>query len=143
MIVITVRAEGLAARLAHDIRIEASGTIEREGDRVRAIFPLDRLRVIATTRHGKEAWGPSSDAREIERRTREAVGKDVHVEATKEAIVVNDKQTVRPRDLSIENGRVRGKCTLSLAALGIEKVAGPLGAVRTSDAIDIEFDIEL
>ena len=145
MIVITVRAEGFAARLAHDIRIEASGDIAREGDRVRATFPLDRLRVIATSRHATEEWHPPSpkDAREIEDRTRKALKNAVAVDATKDAIVVNGKQTVKPRDLDVGDGRVRGTCTLSLAALGIEKVAGPLGAVRTADAIDIQFDIEL
>lgn len=145
MIMITVRAEGFGARLAHDIRIEASGDIAREGDRVRATFPLDRLRVTATSRHAREEWHPPSpkDAEEIEHRTRKALKKTVDVDATKDAIVVNGKQTVKPRDLEIANGRIRGKCTLSLAALGIDKVEGPLGAVRTADAIDVEFDVEV
>lgn len=155
-VIITVRAEGTLARLAHDIRLEASGgSITSDGETVRARFPIIGLRVVATSRHGKDAFArPSAgDAREIEERVRTLalVGGDaIEIVATRERIEViapRGKQIVSPSRLDVrrENDRtiVRGSCALSLAALGTGKIRLPLGAVHLSDAIDVEFDVTL
>jgi hypothetical protein len=155
-VIVTVRAEGALARLAHDIRVEArDGSCTLEGDTVRARFPVAGLFVEATSRHGKNAFdSPSADdAREIEHRMRTvalAGGDAIEIVATRgriEVIAPHGKQTVSPRNLDVrrEGDRtiVRGACTLSLAALGTGKIQVPLGAVGVSDAIDVDFVVTI
>lgn len=155
-VTIVVRAEGALARFAHDIRLEAtnaSGTLENEV--IRARFPVDGLRVIATSRHGKDDFAPPppTDAQEIETRIRTIAfdaGDAVDVTATRERIEVKaprGRQTIVPKDLEVREteGRliVRGTCSLSLSALGTKKIAMPLGAVRLHDAVHIDFEVVL
>jgi len=153
-VVITVRAEGALARMAHDIRLEArDGSFELDGDSVRARFPVAGIHVALTSRHGKDEFEPPSakDAGEIEERLRTvalAGGDEVLVTGSREAIEViapHGKQRVSPGKLEVreEDGRtvVRGACTLSLAALGTGEIRLPLGAVRVKDAIDVEFAV--
>lgn len=154
--IVTVRAEGPLARLAHDIRLEAGGaTAESDGETVRARFPVAGLRAVESSRHGKERFEPPTprDAEEIESRVRTvalAGGEAVLVTATRDRVEVTaprGRQTVAPREVRVAREgarlRVRAVCTLSLSALGTGKVDMPLGAVRLSDAVEIDVDLTL
>jgi hypothetical protein len=153
-VTITVRAEGALARMAHDIRLEARGDIVGfDGTTMRARFPVGGIRVVATSRHGKDVFEAPSDgdARDIDERVRTialAGGDEVTVVGTREGIEIvtpRGTQRVSSRGLDIreEAGRtvIRGTCALSLAALGTGEIRLPLGAVRVKDAIDIDFAV--
>lgn len=151
-VVVSVRAEGMLARLAHDIRLEARDVEgERTADEIRARFPVGSLRVLESSRHGKDAYAPPKpdDARDIEHRVRTvalAGGDTVEVVGTREQVEViapRGAQRVRPDHLVVQDARVRGSCALSLSALGTGKIDVPLGAVRVADEVIVDFDIAL
>ena len=159
-VTIEVHAAGLFSAAAHDLRIAAEGASgeSADGASLTARFPVSRLRVIASRRHGTRDWHDPSpaDAAEIEGRIRkeiftgasqvEVVGsaEGARAEFTVRAPAGSQRITV-PVTLeeTAAKTRVRGSCQLSLRALGTGKVRVPLGAIKLEDAARVEFDVVL
>lgn len=159
---IYTRAVGILSRLAHDLEIEArpaSGTGVRTGSSWSAevVVRADALRVAGVVRRGRTEAGVLSqrDVGDIERRIREEVLvalPEVHASA---------RGTEREGDLTVRGARgevrvplrlatlgfdaaevvAEGRCVLSLRALGLPEVRGPLGAFRVDDAVEMEFRV--
>ncbi|MGK4005944.1 hypothetical protein WMF31_25205 [Sorangium sp. So ce1036] len=164
-LVVRTRAIGMLARLAHDLEITAarlrgrarldgaSWTAELEVDvaglRVAGILRGDRLDPDALS---------AGDRREIERRMREEVLRGTEVVAVRASGATRDRAEVRvqvasgsaaltARVSSHDRGDgavgVVGGCQLSLSALGVPEIKGPLGAFRVRDELEILVDLTL
>ena len=46
-------------------------------------------------------------------------------------------------DAAIAPNRIEGKCTLSLAALGVGKIRVPLGAIKLDDEVNVTYVVVL
>ena len=152
---------GLLAAAAHDLRIDApiaSGG-SPDGTRCTARFAVAAMRVASSRRHGTDAWrAPSErDARDIEQRIRDeafAGRSEIEVEASLATDGARASITVRAArsqpvstTVDVERGAdattVRGRCELSLDALGVGKIHVPLGAIKLDDRVIVEFEIAL
>jgi len=156
-VVVETRASGLFASVAHDLRIEApveEGT-SLDGERCTLRFEVVRMKVVESCRHDTGAWhSPSpSDAGDIESRIRREVFEGLTTVSV-DGRLVGDRAVlaVRARNaLSLETAvrvdrdasglRARGRCALSLRALGAGKVRVPLGAIKLEDAVTVSFDV--
>jgi len=159
-------AEGLLARLAHDLALEHAalrGTCTRSGaaeGTAELEVPLSGFVVLGVL-HGErldESALSAGERRDILEKMRHDVfhaGADAVVRARAELSSGTPKVTltlpggravtasVRPT-LSEEEGgavRARGAADLSLAALGATPVKGPLGAFKVKDRIEVRFDL--
>ncbi len=160
---IRTRAEGLLARVAHDLELRA-GTLagDFEGDSGRVRVPIAGLRVVGAVKRGALHEGAlsASDKAEIERRIREVVlaGSDeVHVDVTltgtRASLRVHAPRGTQQLECEVQREdagsadrggvRVRGRCALSLAALGVAPIKLPLGAGRVADAVEVRFEAQL
>jgi hypothetical protein len=154
-VVVRTFAEGLFARLAHDLEI---GALEAWGEGTDAPphatlgFAVAGLRVMGAVRAGKvdDRTLSASDRADIEARMNEALGAgEVTVEATLlgetarlEVRAPRGRQSVEVAvEVSREAGcvRVQGECALSLRALGVPPVRGPAGAFRLKDRVEVRF----
>lgn len=159
-VTVEVHAAGLLSAAAHDLRLAAEGPSGESADGVvlTARFPVAKLRVIASRRHGTRDWHDPSpaDAAEIEERIRKEIflgAGQVEVEGRLEGrqakLAVRapggSQRLTTPVTLEAADGRtrVRGACELSLRALGTGKVRVPLGAIKLEDAVRVEFDVLL
>jgi hypothetical protein len=159
-VTVEVHAAGLLAAAAHDLRISAEGASGESADGATLIarFPIAKLRVVASRRHGSRDWHDPSpaDAADIERRIPAEVfsaASEIEVEGLAQG--GRAKLTVRapggtqrletPVAIEIigDETRVRGTCELSLRALGTGRVKVPLGAIKLEDAVRVEFDVTL
>jgi len=158
-------AEGLFARLAHDLRLTVADltlTAERDGDggSVSGEIPLGSLVVDGVMKKDtlREDVLSAHDRQEILEKMRADVFGGAAVSA---AIVVRGELRGTSFDVTVEgpNGRsaraahtvrgasidegerVRGEIELSLRALSGHDVKGPLGAFRISDRIRVAFDV--
>ncbi len=165
-ITVRTRAEGLLARLAHDLELigrEVSGNVTVDGDAWTANLsvPVAALRVEGAL-HGAEldrSALSASDRAQVEQKMRDdvffggarAVTAAAHGtsrtggEAT---IAIGSRSQRVPVTLSVEPTeggptRATGRLTVSLAQLGVKPIKGPLGAFRVKDAVEILFDISL
>lgn len=155
-VIVETTARGMLAAAAHDLRIlapVASGESE-DGVRCTARFAVAAMKVDASRRHGTSAWHDPSehDARDIEQRIREEAfaGRD-HVIV--DASLDGDRATIcvratRPQTVvvpvRVERGdetAARGRCELSLEALGTGKIHVPLGAIKLEDRVSVEFEV--
>ena len=164
-LVVRIRAAGLLARLAHDLEIAAtdlSGRARENGETWSAELrvPVAGLRVAGTLRGDTlvpEGLSPS-DRAEVERRIRQDVlrGTSViqvqasgetrdraHAEASLAAASARTTAPMSTRDLSGGAVSAAGACRLSLAALGIHEIKGPLGAFKVRDDIEVRFELTL
>jgi hypothetical protein len=156
---VRTRAKGLLARLAHDLELRATrfeGTVELDGASWSAElrFPVRELKVAGTLRGDavdSEVLS-SSDRAEIERRVREDVLPVPAVEVSLrgssresgEAIVRVGSKEQRVRfNVKAVRESMEGRLTLSLSALGVAEIKGPLGAFKVSDAIEVLFSVRL
>jgi hypothetical protein len=150
-------AEGLLARLAHDLEIvgrEMVGEGSDEPATATVRIPPACLRVLGVVRDGRVNEGVlgASDRADIERRMRDALGggeitvvaRLVAGRATLEVQTDRGRQVV---ELTVQLDppgpgalRVRGSCALSLRALGVPPVKGPAGAFRLADQVEVRFD---
>jgi hypothetical protein len=155
-VVLRTFAEGLFARLAHDLEItalEAWGEGTDEPPRATLGFAVAGLRVRGAVRAGKvdDRVLSASERADIESRMQEALGVgEVTVGAT--LLGESGRLEVRtPRGsqsvevavrVSREAGgvRVQGECELSLRALGVPPVRGPAGAFRLADRVEVRFE---
>jgi hypothetical protein len=163
--VVRTRAKGLLARLAHDLEfvttnLHGSAMIGAAAWSGEITADVDALRVEGVLRGDRveKSALSASDVAEIERRTRSDVfagARKVHVEAhgstrergdavvtlglTNASFVVSIRSVTEHASLL----QVRGKCDLSLAALGVREIKGPLGAFKVNDAIEVLFELTL
>jgi hypothetical protein len=147
--------EGLFAAMAHSLELRAQGvTGELEGEHGTVHVPVAGLRVVGALAHGRvdpEVPSPADKA-EIERRIRETVlaGAD---EITIEVALTGPRarftvhaphgSQVLSCELERSDLQVRGRCSVSLQALGVAKVKLPLGAARVADAVEVRFEAAL
>jgi hypothetical protein len=158
-------AEGLFARLAHDLEIvvneasgEASGEAGEEPATASLRVPVRGLRVAGVVRGGRvnDQTLSASERADIELRMSEALGgAGAAAEITVAATLLGEHATLQVRtprgtqsvSLLVQvrrapSGaiRVRGDCKLSLDELGVPPVRGPVGAFRLADRVEVSFD---
>jgi len=166
-IIVQTRTEGFAARLAYDVAVVShNASVELEFDpqapsegHASISVPCDGFKAHALTKpgSGKPSKISSKDAAHIAEKTthnlREALGAHIQISVSKiddlggsafrlRGGVAGDKVEVvcnaqaKVNDDAIE---VQGTARLSLSALGIGPVKGPLGALTVSDKIEVQF----
>src|SRR6185295_2978151 len=140
-------AEGLLSRLAHDLEIEARGArgVTDAPDTGSIDVPVAELRVVGARK--KNVVDPSalsaSERADIEQKIRAEVlpgGEHVRVVVALEGARARLTVTT-PVSRAREEGNsgeivVSGQCDLSLKALGIAPVKGPMNAFRLSDRVE-------
>lgn len=149
-------AEGLLSRLAHDLEIEAKEITGESADaelsRGRLELRVEGLRVVGAVKRG------TVDAAVLSARDRSDIEEKIRSEVLPGASVVVDAErngsrarlTIRTPtgrasvDVAVtvgSDGVASGHCELSLRALGVAPVKGPLGAFRIADRIAVAFRI--
>jgi hypothetical protein len=165
-ITLRTRAEGLLARLAHDLELtsaEVSGHVDVDGDAWTAELsvPVASLRVVGAL-HGDavdSAVLSAADRAQIEQKMREdvffgaarvvtATARGASLSSGEATIAIGSRSQRITFPLSapaLADGTLRptGRFTLSLDALGVKPIKGPLGAFRVKDAVDVSFAILL
>lgn len=157
-------AEGLFARLAHDLELECrgiSGTAERaEGDAGSATLeaPIARIEVSGTLEKGRvDPRGLSpSDRDDVLGKMKKDVFHVADGVVRVEAKLESGRASVRvvpPKGRAVERSipvrlepaggatRVSGTLPLSLSAIGSDTVKGPMNAFRVKDTIEVHFDV--
>jgi hypothetical protein len=153
-------AKGLLSALAHDLELEAipTGAIQKENDAWKATLEVraDAIKVLGVLRRGRVHTDvlSANDVREIERKIREevlapsdAIVVEVHGTpeipepivrmAAPRTGVAKPKATIDVKaDDEVIEAKVRG--TISMRALGLPEVKGPLGAFVIKDDVEIE-----
>lgn len=158
-------AEGLLARLAHDLELECrclSGHAERlaEDKATGAIeVPIASIEVTGTLKHGRvDPHGLSASDRDdvLDKMRREVFhrsGGVVRVEATLDGgkahvrvVTPNGRAVERSVGVRLDSSdggaqRVSGSLEISLQAIGSDAVKGPMNAFRVKDRVDVVFDV--
>lgn len=157
-------AEGLFARLAHDLELtcaEVAGSAARDGAKGSASLsvPLSGIGVAGVLKDGRVDASvlSASDQRDVLEKMRREVfhasgDAAVKVEAEHDGAsarvrVIPPKgpevtSTVRPEVRDEDGGvRVSGKVEVSLSAIGSDVVKGPMGAFRVKDRVEVLFDL--
>lgn len=154
--VLRTRCKGLFSALAHDLELEgrfSAGTATQEGGawrgeaaarpadlKVKGVLHKDRLDTNVLS---------ASDVAEIERRMRDDVLRGaaevrVHARSASEVeLELSGKRAPLRLAARVEGDRVTGKGTLSMKALGLAEVKGPLGAFTIKDEIEVEVQVHL
>lgn len=162
---IRTRAEGMLSKLAHDLELVADGVtaeVDVDGETWRAglVFPVDRIDVVGTLDGDRVDRGGLNriERMEIKRRLRKEVLPDRTVRVVAEGssfaegkltlLAPTGQHEVPLRELRVEaaNGDqlvVEGRSFVSLRALGIKEIKGPLGAFKVSDAVELRFHVKL
>jgi hypothetical protein len=153
---IRTRAKGLLSRLAHDLEMEATieGEGTRDGDRYEGTMTvrLDSVRVVGTLRHNELDRNvlSAADCAEIERKIRHEVFRGepevtVRVKGDDVRVCFGERMsTVRPNLEVVTRGdetEVHAKCTVTMRALGLAEVKGPIGAFSIKDDVEIEATV--
>ncbi|EYF03486.1 hypothetical protein [Chondromyces apiculatus] len=159
------RAAGVLARLAHDLEITAKGMraqahLDGEAWTAEVFITVADLEVAGTLRGDRLDPGglSTSDRREIERRLRvdalrstgevriQASGK-TRARAEGRVEIQGATATFSAALTTREDARgavtVSGTCILSLKALKIAEIKGPLGAFKIRDEVEVLFDLTL
>lgn len=132
-------AEGLLSPLAHDLELRATPReLSDDGGRITAVFASTDVRVVGAVKRG--AVDPSvlsdKDKRDIEHRIQaDHLRGDVRVEVSGDEVTVT---TTRGR--AVVRAKREGtvlSCTLSLSALGLGTIKGPLGVFKLKDAVHV------
>lgn len=159
-------AEGMFARLAHDLELgcrNVTGSGERLDEHHGSVtidVPIAGIEVHGTVKHGRlDPHGLSSSDREgiLEKMKKDVFhsardDEAIHVDAALEderahaKLVLPHGKTIALQarvSLSGTGGAVRasGSVGLSLAAIGSSAVKGPMNAFRVKDGIEILFDL--
>jgi hypothetical protein len=160
-------AQGLLARLAHDLELTCHG-LTGKGDQTAAEsgtasleIPIAKIEVAGTLKGERvdpNGLSPSDRADCLEKmvrdvfHTRASDGDVVRVEASLEAHGARVRITP-PRGRAVERTvalriaregegtRVTGRFDLSLEALGSDPVKGPMNAFRVKDQVEVLFDV--
>jgi hypothetical protein len=166
LISLRTRAEGLLARMAHDLEIAAPllrARATRDGEAWTADLSVAvaSLRVVGVL-HGADldrAALSASDRAQIEQKMRQDVffgGVHEISAAARGATLTSGEATITlgarsqhvPLRLTLaprSEGKLAatGQLTLSLEKLGVKPIKGPLGAFRVKDVVEIRFSIPL
>jgi hypothetical protein len=150
---IRIFAEGLFARLAHDLEL-AAGPLEGsvEGVAARVAFAIEDMRVVGTISGGRvDPEGLSaSDRRDCLAKMRADV---FHTDRGVIEVVASRSRSGQIRlpngrsvdlsltELHVEEARARGSASISLRAIGSDVVKGPMNAFRINDRIEVAFDL--
>ena len=149
-------AEGLLSRLAHDLELRAEATqVSFDGTKATLGFRVGDLRVQGVLKHGRVDPNvlSASDVRDIEGRILSSLKAKANDEVTvileidgtalrghiaapcgRTSVHLGSKQTQGP-----EGARaITATGKLSLAALGVAAVKGPMGSFRLADMVEIE-----
>lgn len=149
--VLRTRAKGLLSALAHALELEgrfASGEAKEDGGTWSGrakVRPAD-LRVVGVLHKDKldTTVLSASDVREIERRMRDdtlkgATEVEIVARSTDDLEIVlagrTSKLRLSPR---VAGDAVTARGTLSMKALGLAEIKGPLGAFTVKDEIEVE-----
>ena len=160
---VRTRARGMLAAFAHDlelrsIEVRGHAVADRETWSAELAVPVASLRVAGTL-HGDRldasALSPG-DRSEIERKVREEVLSVVEVtvraqgtsRARAELTATVQRSAPASATLRAEAGDggvlvVTGRTELSLKALGVREVKGPLGAFKLADSVEVLFELTL
>jgi hypothetical protein len=157
-------AEGLFARLAHDLELECrelTGTAEidsstRSGT-ARILAPIDKIDVLGTLSKDKKVdpKGLSPSDREdclgkMRKDVFHATKGNVTVEATIDSgkarvtITPPNGKTITTRAINLATDdatTLTGTLEISLSAIGSDTVKGPMNAFRVKDMVEIVFDV--
>ncbi len=174
---ITVRtsAEGMLARLAHDLELEwrvaeGTATIEAEQVTARLRITADALTVVGVRKNGALCRDVLStgERADIKKKLLSSIGADredavIRAEITMEGAPPSDRPITAPvaakvlvelpcgRATTTADVRITmsegvthatGTLNLSLRALDIPEIKGPLGAFRLKDKIELAFKAE-
>ena len=163
-VTIRTRAKGLLSKLAHDLEIQAArfdGDVEVSEARWKATlrFSVSALTVAGALKGDKvdRAVLSPSDRAEIERKIRDEVLVVEEIVVIAEGsdrsagdVVVKARRGEQRRKVTLHSedrpgGEIvtYGTLDLSLRALGIEEIKGPLGAFKVDDRIEVAFWIML
>jgi hypothetical protein len=165
-ITVRTRAEGLLARLAHDLELtgaDVSGSVSIDGDAWTADLSLAVASLrVAGVLHGDEldrAALSAEDRAEIEQKMQEDVffGRGRVLSASAQGtsrtsgeatISIGSRSQRVPVTVSAEpllEGKIKatGRFTLSLEKLGVKPIKAPLGAFRVKDAVEVLFALSL
>jgi len=152
-IAIYTYAEGLFSALAHDLELVAGDLSgEVDGDRCELRAPIRAIAVQGVMKRGKLDRGvlSASDRETIERQVREDVfrgGTEITLRGTREVgrarieIVAPTGRAEAQTKIDAQADSARGEVELSLRALGIAPVKGPMGAFRVSDRVRVVFEL--
>lgn len=153
-------AEGRLARLAHDLELGArqlSGTATRgETSRAEVEVGLDGLQVVGAVKKGRvdPRVLSAGDRADIERRVRDDVFGGARtlrvvaeVEGARARLTVSTPSgsaSVPVEAFTLAEGDggavvASGECALSMQALHLRQVKGPLGAFQVSDRVTVRF----
>jgi hypothetical protein len=160
---IRTRAQGMLARLAHDLSLVArsvEGQIELKGDAWSAHLTVPPSLfvegVVKAERVDTTVLSPS-DRQEIDRRVLDEIlrRKGVHIEASgasrtsgRAKVTVADRSTDASAQLQLrehDDGSLtaQGQVDLSLQALGVPPIKGPLNAFKVADIVVVQFALRL
>ncbi len=158
-------AEGLFARLAHDLALECSamrGTASRDGTdagKAEVEIPLSGIAILGVL-HGdridERGLSPSDRHDALEKMRREVFHADADALVKISAVLEGGASKIvltppngrpvtlasRPMVRETPNGvRVSGAVDLSLTAIGSDAVKGPMGAFKVKDRVEVRFDV--
>jgi len=163
-ILIHTRAEGLLARLAHDLELRVrsvEGKVSLDGDAWTAELsaPVSGIEVVGVLRGDAVDEGAlsSSDRADIKKKMQTEVltapavvvkasgASRASGEATVEVGSGRQRVSFAPKARETEAGGfvVEGRFAVSLGALGIKPPKGPLGAFRVNDEVEILYSLSL
>lgn len=144
---------GLFSPLAHDLELKATASeVTLAGAVVRAVFVRGAVRVVGVVRGGSTRTDVLSakDIADIEARIDQelfARTPRVEVDFTLEGARATGSVRVHGRSTTVQatvadreaSGQrtIEGSCTLSLQALGVGPVKGPLGVFQVADALRV------
>lgn len=147
-------AEGLFARLAHDLELVCrEPTGQADDGHATVTVPVDKIEVAGVLRGERvdPAVLSASDKADVLAKMRREVfasGDAVRVEAALEGKQANVKVMVPNRralektiPVEVDGTRVRGRLDVSLSAIGAPVVKGPMNAFRVKDVVSISFDV--
>jgi hypothetical protein len=150
---IRIFAEGLFARLAHDLEL-TTGPLEGsvDQDSARVAFTIEDMRVVGTIVGGRvNPDGLSaSDRRDCLAKMRADV---FHADKGPVEVVASRTRSGHIRlpsgrtvdlalsELNVEEARARGSASVSLRAIGSNVVKGPMNAFRIKDRVEVTFDL--
>ncbi|MEZ4437787.1 MAG: hypothetical protein R3B72_01745 [Polyangiaceae bacterium] len=159
-ITLRTRAKGLLGKLAHDLEIrvrdfDGEVTVDGEAWTATLTIAVADLEVVGALRGNKvdRAVLSSGDRQEIERKIRQEVlvGPKVAITASGSRRSRGEARIAAPKgeqrvfvDIVAEDrpgGEIscRGDFLLSLKALGVAEIKGPLGAFKVADAVEASF----
>jgi len=153
-------AEGLFARLAHDLELECrelSGDAEIDGPSgsVTILAPVEKIEVLGTLSKDKKVdpKGLSpSDREDCLSKMRKDVFHVSQGNVKVEALLDNGKAKVtltppngkavtKSLPVAWTNHTASGSLEVSLSAMGSDPVKGPMNAFRVKDVVEIVFDV--